>query len=530
MKSLYIYVMALWSLWFFSPASPAGADQTLKIALVHAGVIHKDTKQNREELVHLNREAALGGARLILNTELAVSGYSFQSREDIAPYTETGAGETITAMASLAREQGVYIGITFPERDPLTESFYNSAFVLDPRGSLVLRYRKIYAESRWARSGNPYQEGVFDTPWGRIGVAVCADSYFGLIPRALALKGADLLWVPANWPPSGHLNPLEVWQARALENGFYLAACNRTGKDLVMDCTGTVSAVIDPSGATLVSGSSENSRIFYADLPLDAGGRMDTGLRRTRMKSRNVDLYRGIYLTPWIDDLTLYYKLPEPGMLDVHCYVPPSAGISASVLEAAVKEGGKDGDNGRPVLWVLPKTALDQIRQDDLLKIARDHDTAFALSRAASPENPASCLITPQGIQSFVEPGAEFPFTLLHYGPARFALVPMEAFRHPELAVVLAKLGCDLVVVSEEILSPEDRLLSWMRVLNGVAVASCAGNAADITLMEGIHGGLDHRRQGGPGVCSLALDTAKTRKKNFLYRLDYDLLLKKEGI
>nr|NJM04843.1 carbon-nitrogen hydrolase family protein [Desulfobacula sp.] len=123
MKPLYIYVMALWSLWIFSPASPAGADpagagQTLKIALVHAGVVHKDPEGNRKELIRLNREAALGGARLILNTELAVSGYSFQSREDIAPYTETEAGETVTAMASLAREQGVYIGVTFPERDP----------------------------------------------------------------------------------------------------------------------------------------------------------------------------------------------------------------------------------------------------------------------------------------------------------------------------------------------------------------------------------------------------------------------------
>nr|NJM04844.1 hypothetical protein [Desulfobacula sp.] len=336
--------------------------------------------------------------------------------------------------------------------------------------------------------------------------------------------------MPANWPPSGRLNPLEVWQARALENGFYIAACNRTGKDLVMDCTKTVSAVIDPSGNPMVTGSSENSRIFYADLPLDAGGRIDSSLRRARMTSRNVDLYRGIYLTPWIDDLTLYYKLPEPGILDVHCYVPPSGGMSASALEAAVTEGRKDGDKGRPALWVLPKTALDQIRQEDLLKIARDHDTAFALSWKASPGNPASCLITPQGIQSFVEPGAEFPFTLLHYGPACLALAPMEAFRHPELSVVLAKLGCDLVVVSEETLSPEDRLLSRMRVLNGVAVASCAGNAADITFMEGIHGDLDHRGEDGPGVCSLALDTAKTRKKNFLYRLDYDLLLKKEGI
>jgi predicted amidohydrolase len=93
MKSLYIYIMALWSVWIFSPAFPAGADQTLKIALIHTGVVHKDPEGNRKELIRLNREAALGGAKLILNTELALSGYSFQSREDIAPYTETAAGK-----------------------------------------------------------------------------------------------------------------------------------------------------------------------------------------------------------------------------------------------------------------------------------------------------------------------------------------------------------------------------------------------------------------------------------------------------
>lgn len=122
--------------------------ESLKIALVHYGVKYKDPEQNLKELLRLNRKAAREGALLILNTELAVSGYSFKSRQDIAPYTETDQGKTIKAMGALARELGVYIGITFPERDPLTESYYNSAFVLDPQGRLVCKYRKIYAERR----------------------------------------------------------------------------------------------------------------------------------------------------------------------------------------------------------------------------------------------------------------------------------------------------------------------------------------------------------------------------------------------
>jgi len=135
-------------------ASPTSG--SLKIALVHYAVKHKDPARNLKALLELNRKAARQGARLILNTELALSGYSFSSRQDIAPYTETAQGKTMVAMAALAREQKVYIGITFPEQDPVTQSYYNSAFVLDPGGKTICRYRKIYGERRWARPGRPF--------------------------------------------------------------------------------------------------------------------------------------------------------------------------------------------------------------------------------------------------------------------------------------------------------------------------------------------------------------------------------------
>lgn len=503
----------------------AETPDNLKIALVHYQVKYKDPELNLKELVRLNRKAALEGAQLILNTELAVSGYSFRSRQDITPYTETDKGKTIQAMKALSRELGAYIGITFPERDPLTESYYNSAFVLDPQGRLACKYRKIYAEKRWARPGSPYQEGTFDTPWGRIGVAICADSYFGLIPRTMALKDVDFLWVPANWPPTGRLSPLEVWRARALENGIYLAACNRTGKDRVMDCQQAVSGVIDPTGTPIFSGSSESSKIFFADIPLDAKGRFGNTHRQERMESRDIDLYRQIYLDPWVENLTLYYQLPKTGMLDVHCFVPPSsARVGLKALETAVAEHQTD----HPALWILPESSANQVKEADLLKISKSRNVAFALSVAG--ETQTLSLITPQGIQPFFEPDVipsqAFPFKLIHYGPAAVAMVPMEAFRHPELAVILAKLGCDLVVVSEDKLSSKDLLLSRMRVLNSVAVAACANNGAQITCMQGLHGNLDQQHQTQPGVCSYGLDTSNTRKKKFYYRIDYDLLLK----
>ena len=151
-------------------------------------------------------------------------------------------------MGKLAKKYGVYLGITFPERDEATEIYYNSAFVLDPKGRLVCKYRKVESEKRWTRPGGALQKGYFDTPWGRMGVLICADSHNSLMSRTMALKGVDFLWVPANWPPMFGLDPKLIWRGRALENGVFLAACNRTGKDRVMDCRRSASYVFDPQG------------------------------------------------------------------------------------------------------------------------------------------------------------------------------------------------------------------------------------------------------------------------------------------
>lgn len=173
---------------------------------------------------------------VVLAPELAVSGYSFADYRDMAPYAETADGPTLTAVAHLCALYGMYACIGLAEMDPLSGILYNSAFVVDPNGSIVCRYRKINAEFRWACPGDPTQDNTFDTPWGRIGVLICSDSYHSLMPRVTALRGANLLLIIANWPPTG-LNPVEIWRARAMENGVFVAACNRTGQDLVMDCS-----------------------------------------------------------------------------------------------------------------------------------------------------------------------------------------------------------------------------------------------------------------------------------------------------
>ncbi len=524
------FLILLWSFFSFniySAESPT-KDSSVKIALVHFAVKHKQPEKNLEELLKLNRRAAEEGASIILNTEMAVSGYSFDSREDISDYTETDHGKTITAMGKLALEKGVYIGIALAERDPSTEIFYNSAFIIGPKGKAVSKYRKIItAEKKWANTGSPYQDNFADTPWGRIGSAICADSYSGLLIRTMALKEVDLLWVPANWPETGGLNPVPIWRARALENGFYIAACNRTGKDLRMDCTKTISGVFNPDGKVILKGASETSRIFYADIPLNEQGRFAGIKRNNKMAQRNINQYRNVYLRPWLENLTAYYNLPETGILHVYGYVPETGHPDIDELVSNI-EKHKDST---PSLWILPQTDESIVDKNKLSEISIKYKTGIAVAIKSADEILQQLLITPEGIQNFYRGKEsksieiEFPYNILHFGPAAIAMVPAKAIEHPELAVSLSKLGTDLIVVSEIDITEGQFLLSRVKALAGSAVAVCSNTGAQITGVQDMHMGWDKADLDHAGVAEFKLDTSKTRKKSFYNDVDFELLL-----
>ncbi len=104
-------------------------------------------------------------------------------------------------------------------------------------------------------------------------------------------------------------------------------------------------------------------------------------------------------------------------------------------------------------------------------------------------------------------------------------MVPLEAVTHPELTLVLSKLGCDLALVSTENLSPGDIRLLSMRTLDSLALAA-AGDRGLIAHMKGIHGVLNITKAGPGEGCRYELDTVRTRKKEFYDRADLDLLMR----
>lgn len=498
----------------------------LKIALIHLDIHHKQPEKNRKALIARIAEAAQQGARIIVGPELAVSGYSFSDRNDMTDWAETETGPTLTALAEMVRGFGIHVCIGLAEKDACTGILYNSAFVLGPDGKIVCRYRKINAESRWACPGDSKQDNTFETPWGRMGVLICSDSYYGLMPRVTALRGADLLIVPANWPPSG-LDPRELWRARAMENGFYLAACNRTGVDLTMDCRQAPSCGFDPRGRMLLDGKNSGSQIFWLDLPLTSKGRLNDLLRRKCLAGRRPQHYHDCYLNlRLIRDLTGFLNLPQPGDLKLHCIVPQGNEHPADALERNTTSDAQAAGG----LYLLPSFAYSDTALEKIARNARSKKLGVVTSNPDSADHRYYAFQEGLDIRQWQLPpwpfGNDTTIPRIDFGPARLLLVPFAAMAHPELAVAAAKQGCDLALAPTDRLSPEHRLLAGVRTIENLAIAVCARNGAGIWVAPEGHHRWEEAAAGPGEVCRYDLDTHRTRMKRFQDQIDFEVLLR----
>ncbi len=498
--------------------------ERLKIALVHLAVRHGDSSANCSELLSLNTAAAKNGADIIVNTELGLSGYSFRSREEIASLVETVHGPAIQALTGIACRYRCYIVLGYAEEDPMTGIFYNSAAVIGPEGQLVLNYRKVTAEVRWACPGDPAAPNTFDTPWGRVGVAICSDTYYGTLARMTALRGADLLLVPANWP-GGSLDPRELWQARVRENGFFLAACNRGGIDRGMSCEDAFSCVCSPDGEELFALSSCSSDVFQVEIPL-TDGKLSSKVS-ARMCSRKPACYGAMYLDMrYATDMTSYYNLPRPAPLKVVCQTgDPEAMFSSEGLGSMMRSLGGE----HPDLVILPAGACseDSSMFEHLGNAAAEHNTAICAGISVSGDFSMLCA-EKNGRVRTVSPGRD-THRFIDLEKARIALLEREELYHPEFAVALAKQGCDLVATSAISLDRHDRMVLGSRSIEQVAVAACSSGTAFICKPPVGHYRWEEFSTASPGcACTASLDIAELRNKNFFDRLAFDLLLKKQ--
>lgn len=495
----------------------------LTITLIHFSVRYKEAERNKQELLELVRQEAKRGTNIILCPEMAVSGYSFKSRDDIARYVEDEDGNFLAELKDIATNNNCYICMGLALRNRKTDAYTNSAVVVGP-GELFLRYNKINGEIRWAEPGDPLQAGYFDTPWGRIGTLICSDTYYPLMPRIAALKGVDLLLVPANWPPSG-LDPVELWRARALENGMAIAACNRTGQDLNMDCGKSESCLIAANGEILFRDKNSESQTFNLSIPLK-GGMLDSTHRNRQLNGRQPEQYHTCYRNlSAVDDLTSFLELPDPNKLSVSCLVQE---ITDTTFEIIMGFLPKKIKSPTPSLLLLPPSTYSETFQLMSNNFAKEYGIWILFLEMSS--QPQWHIYEPTGISSkwsATKKGnsAKCILPQVDIGPARVNLMDYDDLRHPEAALASAKAGCDLIITCPNHFSENTKLLCGTCTINHLAVACCTPEGAGIWMRPEGHQRWGETLSGKSNWCNFILDTQLTRKKRFQDRIDFNWIL-----
>jgi len=246
----------------------------VRIACAQLAPAVGDAEGNRRLAREAAKEAIGAGASIVLLPELVTSGYVFESAEEARELAQRTDGPALSDWAEeAARGKAVVVG-GFAE---LGEggAIYNSAAVVGPDGLLAV-YRKTHVwdrEKLWFTPGSE-PPPIVETPFGRIGVAVCYDLYFPELTRALALAGADLIAIPANLPlfprPEGE-RPVEIALAQATSyvSKVWVAVCDRAGPERGVEWTGA-SCIVDPDG-WLAAGPVErySAGILHADCDLE---------------------------------------------------------------------------------------------------------------------------------------------------------------------------------------------------------------------------------------------------------------------
>ncbi|WP_219418522.1 nitrilase-related carbon-nitrogen hydrolase [Pseudonocardia nigra] len=252
-----------------------------------------DLEANRQASADAVRDAVAAGAEIVVLPELVTSGYVFADRAEAAAAAIT-PGHPLFADWAAAAGRAVVVG-GFCERGG-DGGLYNSAAVVDAGGVRAV-YRKTHL---WDREKLVFDQGddrppVVDTAAGRLGVLICYDLEFPESTRDLAVRGADLLVAPVNWPlvdrPAGERPPeVVIAMAAARVNRVAIACCDRAGPErgqrwtegtTIIDCSGWVAATPGPDGAAV------------ADLDLAASRDKALSPRNHAFGDRRPELYDG---------------------------------------------------------------------------------------------------------------------------------------------------------------------------------------------------------------------------------------------
>ena len=271
----------------------------MKGALIQLNV-SDDPVANLAQTLDYVRQAAAQGATFVLTPEVTNCISLSRARQaDVLALQENDA--SLTALCAAARAHGLWLligSLALKTGDP-DGRFANRSFLIAPDGSIAAQYDKIHmfdvqvSDTETWRESDGYRPGtqavVAQTPFARIGMAVCYDMRFPLLAHALAGAGAEILTYPSAFTPvTGAAHWHSLLRARAIETGCYVMAPAQTGTHAaVTGKTRTTyghSLVVSPWGEVVLdAGNAPGVYVFTFDMSNVADARRKVpALKNTR--------------------------------------------------------------------------------------------------------------------------------------------------------------------------------------------------------------------------------------------------------
>ena len=259
----------------------------IKVAAAQTGpMLKEDMAPGVEIATQMVKEASLQGADIVCFSELfAAPFFPNQLRQDYEHFFVDLPSPITDPVFDMARRQG--IAMIFPFGEKNGQYYYNAAYVVDKNGKHLGTYRKTHIPAvlpSGLKGGTGSYEKFYFTPGGdlpvfemegvRFGIQICYDRKFPETSRVLALKGAEIIFMPICAATYGEAvlrgNTWELpLQCRAYENGVFVVAVNRCGDENGRRHIGK-SMVVNPIGADIMAVAGiDEPELLIQELDLD---------------------------------------------------------------------------------------------------------------------------------------------------------------------------------------------------------------------------------------------------------------------
>lgn len=238
--------------------APAVIRTTVRLALMMGIPVKWDMEANFKTFLHMLDDASDARAELFVTPECWLDGYAAPDKTS-TPERLRGVAQDLSSspylkqVAEEARKRSMAICFGFVSEED--GRIYNAAGLWGADGRLIGVYHKTHLQKHDLQFAPGDSLPVWPTPWGPIGIMICADRRWPETARTLRLKGAKLILNPS-YGMHGESN--EMWmRTRGYENQCFIAFVHPQ-----------VALVVDPEGNVAAQRKGDKPRVLICDVDL----------------------------------------------------------------------------------------------------------------------------------------------------------------------------------------------------------------------------------------------------------------------